>query len=145
MCFGITCHPVAQQENLNAITGLKIYILDINFSLTEHESCSWDYWSQVVTVYSELCEPRTKSDGGPVFPSTAQESQVRQQFVISHSDQDCQVFKTKSSLPMTGNNPYGYKVATKKALTNRNAQIYLEVTLPYDNNDNDSDIDNDKL
>lgn len=46
---------------------------------------------------------------------------------------------------MIGNNPYGYKVATKKALTNRNAQIYLEVTLPYDNNDNDNDIDNDKL
>lgn len=67
MCFGIICYFVVQQENFNVIIGLKIYILDINFLLIEYESCFWDYWFQVVVVYSEFCELRIKSDGGLVF------------------------------------------------------------------------------
>ena len=42
--------------------------------LTERDARTGEYWPEVVAVRTERSEVRTKTDLGPIFPSTARAS-----------------------------------------------------------------------
>ena len=99
-----------------------------SFLLTKREGCTEDYWPKIVVIRSERSEVRTKKVRGPIFPDTAQASDVTKHFIMVFRKTSLILIFRLSRTKIYGLWPLPWKWSVwqnpDRVRTNQNAQMY---------------------